>query len=119
MSTMQPEGLAAELELAAPRVRPGEQLGYRIVNSGSFALMCGVGYSLERETTDGWTLENPRTPFPAIGLLIQPSASLELRADIPNHAPTGRYRISTSAHTGHGAELQRVQLSAGFEVRAR
>ena len=117
VGTTQEDGLAAELELAAPRVRPGGQLGYRIVNSGSVTLVCGVGYSLERETTDGWTLENPRMAFPAIGLLVEPGASRELRANIPNHAAAGRYRIGTSVHTGHGEGLSRVRLCADFEVR--
>jgi hypothetical protein len=117
VGTTQQDGLDAELELAAPCVRPGEQLGYRIVNSGSVALVCGVGYSLERETADGWILENPRMAFPLIGLQVQPGASREPRADIPSRAAAGRYRISTSVHTGHGEGLREVKLCADFEVR--
>src|SRR5947209_8961884 len=75
--------LAATLEVLSPDVRPGDTLRYRINNTGSIALICGLGYRLERKTAEGWVLMNPGMAFRAIGFGVLPDESRELRATVP------------------------------------
>lgn len=44
-------------------VAPGDDLPYRITNTGSVELICGVAYRMERETSDGWIHMNPGMAF--------------------------------------------------------
>jgi len=107
------DGLGAVIELAA--ARPGEPLGYRIVNTGAVRLICGLPYRLERETRSGWILMNPDMAFRLMGFGVAPGLSHELRATIPTDAPPGRYRISASVTSDHAPGT--LQMSALFDVR--
>jgi hypothetical protein len=93
--------LAATLEVLTPHVAPGDALSYRIVNTGSVGLICGLAYSLERESDAGWVLMNPDMPFRAIGFRVRPGESRKLQAVIPGDAPAGRYRITTRVNSDH------------------
>jgi hypothetical protein len=106
--------LAATLEVLSPDVRPGDTLRYRINNTGSIELICGLGYRLERKTTEGWVLMNPGMAFRAIGFGVLPDERRELRATIPAHAAVGPYRISTSVNSDHLDGT--LRLSADFDV---
>jgi hypothetical protein len=104
----------ATIEVLRPSAQPGDELPYRINNTGSVELLCGLAHSLELETDDGWVQMNPSMAFPAIGFRVFPNESRELRARIPANAPAGTYRLSTSVTSYHARDWFR--LSASFEV---
>jgi hypothetical protein len=110
-------GLGAVIELGTATARPGEPLGYRIVNTGAVPLICGLPYRLERETSSGWILMNPGMAFRLMGFGVAPGLSHGLRAAIPADAPPGRYRISASVTSDHAAGT--IHTSALFDVRPR
>lgn len=107
--------LAATIEVLGTHVGPGDELGYRINNTGSVELICGLAYRLERKTSDGWVHTNPGMAFRLIGFGVLPGQGRELSAMIPADALGGSYRISTSVTSDHveGA----VRLSARFHVQ--
>ena len=109
-----PSGLEAVIELLATTVRPGDELGYRINNTGSVQLICGLPYCLEQETSDEWVPMNEGMAFRLIGFGVLPGESRELKVRIPADAPAGSYRLSTSVTSDHvrGA----IRLSAHFDV---
>jgi uncharacterized membrane protein len=107
--------LSATMEVLTRSVRPGDELPYRITNTGSVELICGVGYRMERETSDGWIHMNPGMAFRSIGFGVLPGEHRDLSAMVPADAPAGSYRISTSVTSDHVEGV--VRLSAGFEVQ--
>lgn len=108
--------LGADLELLASDVRAGEDFGYRIINSGSVGLTCGLPYRLERETDSGWHLMNDGMVFRLMGFGVEPGAHRDFTARIAPDMPTGRYRISTSVTTDHGRG--KIVLTVCFDVRS-
>jgi hypothetical protein len=81
--------LASKIVVLGGPIRAGDTMRYRIANTGSIELICGVGYGLERKSSEGWTAMNPGMAFPAIGLALLPNKSRELRTTIPAQAPPG------------------------------
>lgn len=106
--------LASKIVVLGGPIRVGDTMRYRIANTGSIELICGVGYGLDRKTSEGWTAMNPGMAFPAIGLAALPNKNRELRATIPAQAPPGVYRISTTVNSGHAAKT--LWLSTEFDV---
>lgn len=80
---MPTDQLAATIELLDTQISPGDELRYKINNTGSLDLICGLPYRLERETTGGWVPMNPEMAFRAIGFGVLPGESRELTATIP------------------------------------
>jgi hypothetical protein len=107
-------GLSAKLELLNATRRPGQKLGYKIANTGSVELTCGLLYRLERYADGGWITMNSEAAFRLIGFGVGPGQSRDLDATIPLGAPAGLYRISTSVTTDHGGGA--ADLAAEFEV---
>lgn len=62
--------LDATMEVVLPGVGPGEVVPYRIVNTGTVDLICGLPYRLERQADDGWVLMNPGMHFRLRGISI-------------------------------------------------
>jgi hypothetical protein len=103
----------AVIELPMTSVGPGDDLTYRLHNTGSVELICGVGYQLERESNGQWLPAGPPMWFPAIGLIVRPGEHRQLTAKIPADAPDGLYRINTSLSDRDGRD---VEASAEFRV---
>jgi hypothetical protein len=106
--------LSATIEVLVRTVRAGDQLPYRINNTGAVDLICGMGYSMERATGEGWVLVNPDMAFQTIGLGILPGEHRDLIARVPGGAAAGSYRLSTSVTSNHVEGP--LRLSADFEV---
>jgi uncharacterized membrane protein len=93
--------LEATIAVTDTNVGAGDELRYRINNTGTVPLICGLSYRLERETVKGWVPMNPGMAFRAIGFGVLPGEGRELRATIPRDGPSGSYRISTSVRSDH------------------
>ena len=91
-------------------------MGYRVVNTGSVELSCGLAHRLERETDIGWLLMNDGMTFRLIGFGVEPGAHRDFTASIALGMPTGHYRISTSVTTDQGDG--EVVLTAHCDVRS-
>ncbi len=87
MGVEKADPLRAELQLATDKVRAGEGLRYRIVNTGPDEFICGRGYDLQRDRSGGWTSINRDTFFIAIGLIVWPGEHRDLTAMIPAPLP--------------------------------
>jgi hypothetical protein len=113
-----PKDLDARLELSGTEAVRGDAFPYRIVNTGTARLICGVGYVLERAAGQEWEVMNPPGMyFPAIGLIVEPGDERQLRASIPPDALSGQYRIRTSVHCEPPPTPTRsVEISARFHI---
>ena len=47
--------LASKIVVLGGPIRAGDTMRYRIANTGSIELICGVGYGLERKTSERGT----------------------------------------------------------------
>ena len=106
--------LGAAMEVVSPDVRAGELVPYRIINTGTVDLICGLPYRLERQTDNVWLPMNAGMPFRLIGFGVSPGHYRELQARVPNDAPTGLYRLIASVGSDHVSG--RVEVSAHFSV---
>lgn len=106
--------LDAAMEVVSQDVQPGEVVPYRIVNTGTINLICGLPYRLERQTDDGWAPMNAGMPFRLIGFGVRPGRCHELRARIPDDAPGGLYRLIASVGSDHVSG--RVEISGEFSI---
>jgi uncharacterized membrane protein len=105
----------ARLEVLPEDLRPCDEVGYRITNTGTVDLVCGLPYRLERESPTGWVHVNEGMRFRLIGFGVRPGESHGLSAQIPPDAGPGRYRLSASVHSDHGNRS--AHLSAEFHVQ--
>jgi hypothetical protein len=106
--------LDAAMEVVLQDVQPGEVVPYRIVNTGTINLICGLRYRLERQTDDGWVPMNAGMPFRLIGFGVLPGEWHELRARIPDDAPGGLYRLIASVGSDHVSG--RVEICGEFSI---
>jgi len=106
--------LDAVMDLLPADVPPGEVAPYRIVNTGSVDLICGLPYRLERQTDDGWLWMNEGMAFRLIGFRVSPGHYRELEARVPEDAPPGPYRLIASVTSDHVSG--RVEVSGRFSV---
>jgi hypothetical protein len=104
----------AMMEVRPAEVGPGQIVPYRIVNTGTVDLICGLAYRLERRADDTWVCMNPGMAFRAIGFGVSPGHYRELQARIPADAPPGLYRLIASAGSDHVSG--RVEVSGQFSV---
>lgn len=108
--------LDAAMEIVPPGARPGEVVPYRIINTGTVDLICGLSYRLERQTAESWVPMNARLAFPLIGFGVSPGQYRELGARLPDDAPAGSYRLVASVGSDHASG--RAEVSAKFAVAA-
>jgi uncharacterized membrane protein len=106
--------LEAEMEVVLREVRPGERVPYRIVNTGSVELTCGLAYRLERKADHEWVHMNAGMAFRLIGFGVSPGHYRELDARIPEDAQPGEYRLIASVSSDRLAGD--VALSAQLSV---
>lgn len=115
---MGPRDLDARLELAGTEAVRSEAFPYRIINTGTARLICGLGYLLEREDEGQWVAMSAGMAFPAIGLIVAPGHERQLTASIPSDAPPGHYRISTSVRSPPPPTPARsLDVSALLQIR--
>lgn len=108
--------LDAQMKVLVADARPGEVVPYQIVNSGTVQLMCGLPYRLERQTGDSWEQVNAGMAFRLMGFGVAPGQHRELHARIPDDAPAGQYRLTTSVPSDHVSG--RMEVSTRFLVKA-
>ena len=87
--------MMARLVLDRYTARPGDEVAHMIINDTNHPLEFGLGYSLERQTADGWVEIPVLDVFAAVALGLAPGkTSRKMTTSVPKDLSPGMYRIS-------------------------
>jgi len=87
--------MTARLVLDRHTARPGDEVALMIINDTDHPLGSGLGYSLERQTADGWVEIPVLDVFAAVALGLAPGkTSRKMTTTVPKDTQDGVYRVS-------------------------
>jgi hypothetical protein len=118
----------ARLELELTIAKPGDELGYVIVNEGDSPLLFGAGYGFAQRKAWLWRSRSIGMAFAAWGKRLSPGErSTTMSAHVPADFEPGRYRLTTSVTVLHAdgsparrsAAPRQIQVSRKFALAPR
>jgi hypothetical protein len=102
--------VSAELRPDVTAARPGDTVGYRIVNHGPDTLTFGAPYVLERRNGNDWAECNEETTWTTPLFSLRPGHERTEWAHIPSDGGPGTYRVSKEVTGGEDDEVLSFEL---------
>lgn len=117
--------LAGTLDVRPRRVEPGDEVFFRVVNTGPADMEYGAAFAVERLVGGTWESADRdffphEVVWPAIGLATEAGATSDAhfsRLRIPRETDRGDYRITRAVSTQLQPGGEKLTLDGEFEVR--